>query len=395
MKRNNILLFLILIPVVACSPSSQTSQPLSPSEVEKVTSVSEEVLDNSKSDWLETCDEQSLKKQQEISQSLDAHNSEIKNFFESNVGSNDNEINAFKVGSLIVRKRQKVSPSEITDEEYGWANLYSHFLEIKNTPIDYNWIKLLGQTRYLLSLDRDRLLYDSNAELDRKSGPLIFQGAKEIYNCLLKPDCDGVLFSKDVYEMLTPNTVYKTFFKAYFDKTDLKGKRDELDRLRKRLSDDYSNLFQFFKNDAVVRKSQNQFEITLKAGDLAGHEKELSDLILPSWQSKNFSVSIKWVPNSSIERAFTIFVKDELGGRSGVQLNQGTIFLAQGTSSLTIPHEFGHALGFKDKYFEVWKPQECIYRDDLDPNDIMSTHDSGSVTDEDWGQLDRAYPFVK
>jgi hypothetical protein len=83
-----------------------------------------------------------------------------------------------------------------------------------------------------------------------------------------------------------------------------------------------------------------------------------------------------------------------VGERASANSKTRVVRLFQDTDVAAIPHEVGHVLGFPDRYYTVWDPHACEYLDEVTGTDLMSDHRTGSVLDEDWNELARAYPLA-
>lgn len=84
-------------------------------------------------------------------------------------------------------------------------------------------------------------------------------------------------------------------------------------------------------------------------------------------------------------------ISREVGGRAYVDREKFTMELFNFGRLRTIPHEFGHILGFADNYFTLWNKKTCGYDVEINPGDLMSDSTAGVVLPEHWEQLKKTY----
>jgi hypothetical protein len=68
-----------------------------------------------------------------------------------------------------------------------------------------------------------------------------------------------------------------------------------------------------------------------------------------------------------------------------------TVTLFPNVKARSIAHEFGHVMGFNDRYYSVWNAAACEYKVQNSEEDIMSNSNYGVVLDEHWQDLARYY----
>lgn len=79
------------------------------------------------------------------------------------------------------------------------------------------------------------------------------------------------------------------------------------------------------------------------------------------------------------------------GGRAFVLHSLKEMHLYNYGYDKTIIHEFGHVLGLRDNYYTYWDPLKCVYVDQFNPADLMSDSSQGTVLNEHWNAIKKAY----
>jgi hypothetical protein len=355
--------------------------------------LTEKLNKNFTSDWLTDCDSRYRSTEEEIANVLDDNFAEIKSLTEKPVESGD--FNRFQLGSLWMWERKQKEPAidKWVEGTYSWDNIYKYYTKIKDTPINQNWVYLYSDAQYLLSIDWLRLIDYTNSELDKDSLPLLNEALIPLRNCYQDSTCFEPKMSEKVEQFLTQNRIYNWLLEQVKESEDRSQKRERFEILYKRMVNDASD-YVFIQSKYVKRLSKSDYEISLNSGDLRGNENEISKRILPVWTSDQYKVRIKWVDHVSSDPAITFKISQSVAGRSWTRVDLGEIELAQNSRISTLPHEFGHGLGFRDHYFDVWKSDQCLYVDQYNNGDIMSNDTTGQVTPSDWAELDSAYPVT-
>ena len=127
-------------------------------------------------------------------------------------------------------------------------------------------------------------------------------------------------------------------------------------------------------------------------GEFREVKNDLKKIIEKEWKGKKYRVKVRWLEKNPTAYKF---VAHSDSSKSITNHTQKTIYVANYSPEKTIAHEVGHVLGFEDHYYDVWHEKNCYYTQEFRIADIMSDSSAGSVMDQHWVVLDKAYPFKK
>ena len=347
------------------------------------------------SEYAEPCDQKNALKMLEMAKALDHRSQKIKAWAE-------------KLDTPDRYKKIKAGPTyfyEITEADepkdgwqevqYGVPTSYAFYQKIKDRQVDENWWILDRRIRGQLYDDRDRIAGGRNYYLDKDSAASLSELKDEIYRCSQHSKC---LFEPEINTkyFIESNPIYRSFYKVFSDAEGFEDKREVMDLFQERVQQDYDLRYGFNPNSLeTARRTENNqtlYVVKIDAGDFSSATEVLTQWIERAWQSDGIQVVLDWVTSASFPSVFSILLQKGLGTRSFVDLEKREMHLAPGATDRTIVHEFGHVLGFADHYYTVWMPEECSYKDQYNEADIMSLHETGKVTPEEWAILQEQYP---
>lgn len=393
MKSSSIvgIVALFSLSVAACGKSAPNSEP----GVEKAPlsgTATQNVSDLQAGRYGDPCEVSYHKAQQEIAAALDAHAKEI-----AAVSPDSYESKTWKVvpmGKTFARERKTVPSPRAgwqTDESESWAVIYKEYLEIKDhsTPQDWAWLDM--SVKSILSDDQDRVVYHSNYTLGKDEAPLLRQVALAVSKCLADLSCGTPMLSEDEGKFIRGNSFYADKMNAVDWARSLNTKRSAISELDRQLERDLASN-NFRSNLSVRRESVNRLVVPLDGSAFGDALDQIAGYIESMWKKSELALKVQWTQPTQYPGEFRLFLNEGAGGRSFVSFDERTVHLYPYVRSRSIAHEIGHVLGFKDHYYTVWSPEKCGYVIQDTDEDIMSQPTTGSVTSEEWKELEDAYP---
>ncbi len=392
--KNSIFTLLISFSLIGCQkpPSSHDTSSKEPYSIEG--SLVQAIKKNQSSDWFESCDQQVASQQLEMAAALDERADSIAAF--SKALPEDSRYRYLTLGPISVRQSKAPIVDKDTWESYSesWQDVYREFLKIKTSSIGQQWLSLNSRVRSLVMTDGFRLVYYSNMQLDKSSATWLLRAQEIVRQCLKDDKCSN-LNGSGVQVFLTSNTIFNKYISEMSETLGVSERRDLLRRLLTRLEDDYADSFGFNKNAAIKRLNESEYELPLYSGAFVEVQDQLAEYITSVWKSEKSQLKIRWVTTEENEfsNIYKLISNLSWGERSFVRPSTKSIVLANGVRVRSIAHEIGHVLGFLDRYFEVWNPQQCEYLVQYNLGDLMSDPEAGVVTTDEWAQLDKEYPL--
>ena len=273
----------------------------------------------------------------------------------------------------------------------SWNGLYWRYLKnLKNKNWIQGWAQFNQDVHTLYTDDRNRILGDVNLYLNKDSGPLISHSAERLTRCLADAHCGQPIFDSFELEMVHGNFYFNRLLHKIGSETSFTGRRALIKRLSQSLNV-AKRRYEFQPNSTVYRKSENEIILPLRPGPFAAVQLQLATWIEGLWRRGSKKLTIQWVADSKDSKVSQLELSPEIGGRGSVSGDRTQIFIFPGGSIKSLAHEIGHVLGFRDHYFTVWHPEACEYVMQNNDEDLMSNSSTGSVTEEEWEELDRYY----
>ncbi|MGE0173379.1 MAG: hypothetical protein AB7T49_11350 [Oligoflexales bacterium] len=341
------------------------------------------VLELQRSEGANACESTYQEEQTALIQALDERFEDIRQFML------DHPPTGFKtveLGALSVQEQLEFEPGE--DEwksrHIGWQRFIDIWKEIKDTPVDANWVNLNGGVRGILMDDQIRIKDGYNYGITRDQAPYLKGLEETIRDCLVTEGCLTPNFSAAQNKVIAANPMYTDF------KNTLTGQSTG-ETLTKWVDQITKDLFRFeTRVYPSATFSGSVLEVPLFSGQLAEAEGALSEYIESVWKNDDLQVRIKWL-DKKMDNKFTFVLDNDVGGRAFVRWSDNSIHVSDGVTSRTFPHEFGHILGLNDQYYTSWDPQKCWYVVEQNAGNIMSTTSSGLATPELFAFLGKTY----
>ena len=343
------------------------------------------------------CDRDSGRRslQLEMAQELDRRSAEIDDVAAHLPSST--RWNRVHVGPLIVRERNFVPAPEAgwQTDSTNWDSILHFYTTIKGQATNLNWLNLNMYVRGLIPDDQNRL-GGTNVYNDKDAGPSITLALKTVTDCLNDAACSTPAFDAPTSAFMSKNGIYAIYLKSISDQVGAANKRGTIKHLQTRLTND-ARRFTFHLNSMIKRitlpNGSQELHLPMAAGPLAEVKEKIQAYIENTWTSDQLNVKIDWTePQSTLPTLFKFVLGDGEGGRSYVMWSDYSVHLFNEVRAPSIAHETGHVLGFTDHYYTTWVPETCTYQTQTLPSDLMSDSEGGSVTSDDWAELNASYP---
>jgi hypothetical protein len=251
-------------------------------------------------------------------------------------------------------------------------------------------VLLNAEVRSILPDDEDRLA-GANVYNDKDSGPKIAAALKLTTACWQSGTCAIPAYDSATRTFLKANPYYEPRLTEIDTARDLNKQRAAQAKLIKDLEAD-ADRYEFRKNASVKRTSPNRLRLPLDPGPLGEVKPQLAHYIESMWSSTSLSLEVEWTsPTAQVAELYRFFIEPGTGGRSWVDSTKKEVHLFSDVKSASIAHEIGHTLGFRDTYYNVWRPERCEYVTQYDEKDLMSNPATGAVTAEHWNMLAEQY----
>jgi hypothetical protein len=280
----------------------------------------------------------------------------------------------------------------------GWKDLYEELVRLGDSEVDERWVKLRTLANANLSDDERRTLDGISMAASAHGIAQAPKLAEAIHVCLdsakdstLDPEKCAELKKPEAFQdalLLTPygKDSFSTFASATKDNVRIRALRSLASGIRPYVS--------YF---APTRKSWARFTdeetltLSLDAGDLRGYETELGLQIEKFWSMEGSRLQIEWMTSTRSSPIFMILFDNTPTPSSFVDPKNYEIVFGQGTYESTPARQIGQALGFRDRYLTVWRPDLCKYEDQVKPADLLSDARFGSIAKEHWDSLRKTY----
>jgi hypothetical protein len=149
----------------------------------------------------------------------------------------------------------------------------------------------------------------------------------------------------------------------------------------------------FVRNATVTGIGTDELHFQLDPGPFADAKDQLAGYIESVWSSPTLRAKIDWVDSTTHPDAYRFALGTGAVGRSYVNREALVVMLYADVSTKAIAHEFGHVLGFADRYLESYDETTCRYALKMDDGDLMSVPGPGVVTDAEWQVLRTQYGY--
>lgn len=258
----------------------------------------------------------------------------------------------------------------------------------------YEFLSWLNSSvKNLLRSDQLRVKGNMNFAIHSENVAKIPELFEKVSTCFKSETCYEINWSTTQADAIAKVPLYQHFLDKLEEAKTSAEKRVVIKSLHKFIGRD-----QFFfvnsKSPQVKILSQSSpriYSVQIDASSFSEDEKVfLKDTVESVWKNDQNQVKIEWVVQS--EKAadpFKLFFHTDIGNRPYVFKREMHLYTDMPARGLA--HEVGRALGLRDRQYMVWDTQRCQYAVQIDADDIMSSPESGEVTQEIWDELSRIY----
>lgn len=343
--------------------------------------------------FFESCDFENRNHILEIAKELEKRRSEIVAFTKKAKDSKDTASQRieYNLNGFVFVEATSTAASQAngwTTRTLSWKKIRDEYLQIKDQPVDQNWLWLDRVARGLAPDEESRLVDLDHQGVGRNSEVLIREILAKIEACKKEPTCVDPSFVEPEVQWIKNGSAHKYHLQCMqsSNKT-AEEKRVCLTKLEKWIRYDFSR-FEFRINPEIQARS-NGITVPLRMNIFGNEASQFVSLIKKYWDQYGFSISIE--NSSSDGRGFLIDVDQNIGARAFVSYKEKRMQLHNFGSVQTAAHEFGHVLGLKDVYYTTFDRTKCEWQDEYDSSDLMSDSSKGKIQPYHWEKLKSVY----
>jgi len=382
----------LLLTMAACTPSggggNDSAKPQFLGDLDKAVS---EIYGAKNEPYFEKCDLEWKDKALEVSHFLEAHREEINQFYSANLEiQGKDKYNLIKMGQYTFRelKKQVMGTDTWREDLSSWAVAYKAYQNIKDLPVDMNWVRLNTYVRGMIPDEEDRLTAGYNMGLSKDSGPLAQTVYEKVQACVDERTCTTPKLTGIEFRFLEQGIAHKWLINRllYTEKDSFEKRREYLNELSNLTYDDKSRYGFFPSSIATIKGKQIEIPMDLT---IFGTEADLFIKYVESEWNNNGEYSVKIIPTKSPQPTYFVSADFLVGKRASVSGKK--MKLHQLDITRTFAHEFGHVLGFMDNYYTTWNPSTCVYTYQTNAGDMMSDHWKGQVLPRHWETIKKNY----
>lgn len=289
-------------------------------------------------------------------------------------------------------------------QSMSWHTVFDQFhaLKKKDASSDEAWVQLDSAARSMLRLDETRLLTSANMNLQPSDQAGLQSLLQSYEDCLSDSSCTEPSLDSDASNELNGNPTYITLGRQLRQAPDTATKRQKIQQTVQVLARDAEPFRARPDAKAVTRISPTQIQIALDPGNLITTQAGLDNAaaaIQNIWSSSSLSVSVAWTQqqqqqqqSSNGQSAFRLVLDPSPDDAPTTRYADRTILIGIGRSDRSLAFAIGHVLGFGTHSYVDYSPYQCSYNVITNDTDFMSVSSTGSITSEEWNDLDRLYP---
>lgn len=345
----------------------------------------------------EPCDRSDYEIRKELVSAISAHQNEIIEFTKK--PSSESRYEPIEFKSITFRKL-KVRPERIKevgfyDYRESWRSIYIDYVAGKDQASPQFWASLNARIRGIIIDDEGRVIGGLNYSYGPNSAKGIRKLDEEIKVCEKDESCTKIQVSPESQEFLKSHPFITKLIHRVNSASDSKEARTRVKELRE---ETYSGreLYMLHPYDGVKRVDQNTYSVQLSPGEVEDQEalEFIKKQIESDWKMGDKSVKVIMGDlGDAAYKVMKLVFSPIVGERAFISRKKATMNLFSGTRTTTLSHEFGHVLGFQDRYFTLWEPETCSWNYPIDESDIMGDHETGGLHPEHWEDLDFLYPM--
>jgi hypothetical protein len=328
----------------------------------------------------------------EVSRFLESHRAEIEAFYKTYLDQKGSDTYDFiQMGRFTFKdpKKKVVGTDAWTEYQASWSEAYTSYQNIKNTPVNLDWVRLNSYVRAMIPDEESRITHGQNYGLSKDTESLANSIYGKVQACVDDANCTLPDFTPEdlhFFDEATGESWYVNRLRFPSARDSVQNRRDYLGKLLKRVQGDKGR-YTFTPSD-IAKVNGSQLEIPMDLSSLGDGADKFAQYIESIWNNDG-EFKIKIIQKHSPDIAYVVDVSDIVGERASVHGKKMQLYNL-GVMK-TFPHEFGHVLGFRDNYYTLWDSGSCVYKEQSNIGDIMSNHTSGQVLPRHWDVLKKTY----
>ena len=348
--------------------------------------------------YLDSCDLTTTQKniRLDLARAIDDRQLDFEDYANSSQRTNryNQNGNELRVGPLSLSPRPEPSPNPSatpgvwTSKISGWEDFDREYQALRGSRVGPRWLRLRDSIRATVNDDYRRGVRGVWMRLSQEGVTEAATLVNLVTACLNEQKCDDLQKSETFKNALnlTPNSAsdFGNYRKASLDSEREKALKNLLGEVKP-----FVKYFDPVKQRGVRKSDDHSLIISLDVGEFRGYETDLALLIERFWKVGEDSLKIEWMTSLRDEPLFRFLFSPTPG--SQINHTQKTITLGQWAIESIPAHEVGRALGFRPRYFPVWRPDLCKYEDQSRTDDILSDGRTGLVDATHWDALKRTY----
>lgn len=300
----------------------------------------------------------------------------------------DDSSNLKKMGPLLVYNSDKGISKKVEDAwesmaPQGWPLIIQRYEWVKKFNNEEDWLWLNSEVRSILGTDYRRIINYHNSYIDYQDLPLILTLQNKVNDCIeskcTKLDLDDMLLN---FAQANP---YYNFHLKKLNSADFANYNNTLQNFKNRLSGDIDR-FSVRKNPLIKTTNGDTLIVPIDPSVLGASIDKFEDLSSKAWSVDGIKVKIEWKKVSSVGIEILFF--DE---RSYFDFQNLRLAFNKKILDKTITHEFGHVLGLRDRYYEKFNLNTCLYQTRFNRSDIMSDSKNGNIGPTHTRALQKTY----
>lgn len=354
-----------------------------------------------KGDMASSCDRTDAGIQKEMTDALAKHEAELVTQSENRPMATQSEdhpnVKKFKTMVFLdIPPTEKARPGYQTSS-YSWRSAYEEFQKFKSDPKSGGWSWLNERMRAILFDDMNRAVYYKNVYLQPDSAAGVRRYLSEVSACAENSACKQIEHSPETTRFLQGQPLYLKMEISLTESKDEAEFRKNLKEYVKLLDRDRKR-YDITPYTGMTRRDQKTFVLSVDPN--GSTDTAVLDFVKAEvenkWRDADHQVQVEWTDSKSVGfKIMKMVLSQVIGGRSNTNYFENTVNFYFGDDRRTIPHEFGHVMGFPDDYFTLWNDQTCTYTQLVNEESVMGHHMTGSVTPSHWKQLEEAYPIYR
>lgn len=326
----------------------------------------------------DACDSEQKEPRTRIARDLDRHWPEISEFLPRSLPAQAPEPNS----------------DGWTLKNYSWSKAISLHERIKNLGVNEQgqaWSELAQLAQLLTELDLRRA---HGVQLPLGPGHALTAEriAQQFESCAANPNCQWPELLSDL-DIPTRTAYFRHFKDLRATHLGRSSWRSKLARIALEVREYVNQAFSFQKQAAVTRDQSGALVAQLDAGQLGADREKIASSITRYWSSRKLPIRIDWVDQSQVPTAYKIILSPSLAAPAATDRENSRIYLRSAEDLKDLAHEFGHVLGFPDRYYRTWSADTCSYTEEKNIRDLMSSARTGRVPSKDIEKLLEEYPL--